>query len=659
VLFSLVWTALPLALTAQQAEDEILLEEQAEASEQSELADYLNDLRDSPLDLNTATLEQLLHLPGVTNRIARLILAHREKAGRFRKKQDLLQVKNLDPGTAERFLPFVTVTAPQQTQRLERAIHLSLRNRVHEFVDTPVGYQDGTYNSSSQKLYNRLLFSYGDGISGGFLMEKDSGERNLSDLKLFFVKLAFARQVEVTVGNFLMEAAQGLVLWGPYGFSKGADTISPVQKRARGIRGFTAVDENAAFRGAALTLKTRNVFTTLFLSQQALDATRVSDDAVSGFVTSGFHRTELEQQKADVLAETSLGARLQIRLPYNLNLGSSAYFSRFSKTIAPPDAARRQFDFRGKENAVLGLDMDWSSRNTEFFAEAARSQSGGTAVIAGGIMDYGRLQLAVHYRNYQKDFHSFRGFGFANSNGSTRNESGYYLGVAYKAGHKTRFNAYLDIFSRPWRTFSLPAPSQGHDLLAQLSHSAGKDLQLTFRMRTKTLQEMRDVKDALNRTVRQLSAVQQDQFRFQLDYSATADVRLRSRIEFKQVRGALLSGYGEPEPEEGFLLYQEIHVRPAPQLKISSRWTFFETDSFDARLFQYEHDLPGMLTNRALFGRGSRWYLLIRYHPFSSMMLSFKFAETYRDDVTVIGSGADQIPGNRSRKFGLQLDLKF
>ena len=69
--------------------------------------------------------------------------------------------------------------------------------------------------------------------------------------------------------------------------------------------------------------------------------------------------------------------------------------------------------------------------------------------------------------------------------------------------------------------------------------------------------------------------------------------------------------------------------------------TFFESDSFDSRLFQYENDLPGVLTNRALFGRGNRWYLLVKYQPLKKFAAYLKYSETYRDDVDVIGTGAD------------------
>ncbi len=87
--------------------------------------------------------------------------------------------------------------------------------------------------------------------------------------------------------------------------------------------------------------------------------------------------------------------------------------------------------------------------------------------------------------------------------------------------------------------------------------------------------------------------------------------------------------------------------------------TFFESDSFDSRLFQYENDLPGVLTNRALFGRGNRWYFLAKYQPAKKFAAYLKYSETYRDDVDVIGTGSDQIYGNLDRRVGVQLEMKL
>ncbi len=66
-----------------------------------------------------------------------------------------------------------------------------------------------------------------------------------------------------------------------------------------------------------------------------------------------------------------------------------------------------------------------------------------------------------------------------------------------------------------------------------------------------------------------------------------------------------------------------------------------------------------MVTNRALFGRGNRWYFLAKYQPIKNLAVFVKYSETYRDDVDVIGTGGDQIDGNLDRRVGVQLEVKL
>jgi competence protein ComEA len=62
-----------------------------------------------PLDLNTATLEQLDALPGVGPATAKAILAERDKRGRFTSVEDLLDVRGIGPAKLDAIRDLVTV----------------------------------------------------------------------------------------------------------------------------------------------------------------------------------------------------------------------------------------------------------------------------------------------------------------------------------------------------------------------------------------------------------------------------------------------------------------------------------------------------------------------------------------------------------------------
>jgi competence ComEA-like helix-hairpin-helix protein len=68
----------------------------------------------SPLDLNTATIEQLEKLPGIGATTAKAIVDFREKSGPFRRVEDLLAIRGISKARLEKLRPYVTVAPPQR-----------------------------------------------------------------------------------------------------------------------------------------------------------------------------------------------------------------------------------------------------------------------------------------------------------------------------------------------------------------------------------------------------------------------------------------------------------------------------------------------------------------------------------------------------------------
>ena len=62
-----------------------------------------------PLDLNTATAEQLETLPGVGPATSKAILSYRASHGRFRSVTELLEVPGIGPAKLEALRPLVRV----------------------------------------------------------------------------------------------------------------------------------------------------------------------------------------------------------------------------------------------------------------------------------------------------------------------------------------------------------------------------------------------------------------------------------------------------------------------------------------------------------------------------------------------------------------------
>lgn len=641
---------------SQEHVEERLLEEQDENIEQSELLEIISRLRQNPININSARVDNLEIIPGLTSNLALAIIRYRDQHGRFRQIDDLLDVPGMDAGTLDAIAEFLSVENPSPGFSNKPAVNW--RTRVSERIDQPVGFKDGTYESSSAKIYNRLQFDLANRFKAGLLIEKDGGEKQWDDLRLFYLSSSVSEHLQVLIGHYQVEAGQGLVLWGPYGFSKGASVVVPVKKQGRGIRGYTSVNENASLFGGAIAIDWGALHVLSFASDNKLDASPLSEHEVSSIFDTGYHRNDNEKQKKDQLTERLLGAHLRYQFGLGGSVGVTIQHSEFDKEINSPNIIRNRFEFRGKRNIVLGFDWNWTGTHAGFFGEAARSRNGGRAILAGGLLNYANVSLACVLREYQKDFQNLHSFAFADQNGDARNERGFYTALEYDLTTTTKLSAFYDVVSTPWRTFFEPLPIQSQDFFSQIEHKSGRRILVIARYREKRTQATEPFRDEFNRSVTKFVEQARKQWRLQLEYRLSRQVRLRGRYE--RVHFSLTDfSHRKAIKEDGSLLYQEIRFQPGPVLRLDARLTFFHSDSFDSRIYAYEPDVPGVVANRALFGRGIRWYILLKLQLFRGGTFSLKYSELFRDDVDELGSGPDRIEGNLDRRFSLQMDMKM
>lgn len=96
---------------------ELVLEEFTEPLERDTISDGENYQGQPPpenfweekVDINKATIEDFMHLPGIGPKTAEAIVAHRKEHGTFQKLEELIQVKGIGEKTLERLKPFIKI----------------------------------------------------------------------------------------------------------------------------------------------------------------------------------------------------------------------------------------------------------------------------------------------------------------------------------------------------------------------------------------------------------------------------------------------------------------------------------------------------------------------------------------------------------------------
>lgn len=81
-------------------------EERREAAEE---ADRTSERSDGRVNLNTATLEQLVALPGIGETRGRAILAYRDRNGAFSDTEEIMQVSGIGSAVFENMRDYITV----------------------------------------------------------------------------------------------------------------------------------------------------------------------------------------------------------------------------------------------------------------------------------------------------------------------------------------------------------------------------------------------------------------------------------------------------------------------------------------------------------------------------------------------------------------------
>ncbi|MCE7043086.1 helix-hairpin-helix domain-containing protein [Dyadobacter sp. CY312] len=647
----------------------------SEDSNYEDLYESLFQLYANPLDLNTASSDELAATFILTNQQIQSLLAHRVKLGPFISLYELQSVPGFDLATIYRLLPFVTVEPRQMSlkQSLKNPSQHFLMLRSGRLLEQQKGFSeiDTTSRSTSRYKGNPLYgyIRYRNARTGvysfGLTIEKDAGEKWWEwkpgrqifgpDFSSFHAQIMNRRKLKnLIIGDFQMQAGQGMVMAAGFSLGKGSEVIRTTYRSTLGLRPYTSVLEANFFRGIAATYAiSKQVEVTSFYSRTRRDASideNSDENMVSSLLISGYHRTPAEREKHNTISEQNIGLHGLYKIPSQKGqIGITLLNTNYGSYLLKKDVPYNLFEFRGKHNLTTGIHGDYRWQNFHFFGEGARSGNGGKGGIAGLIAGLGKtFDFTMLLRHYDKNFHTFYGNSVSEA---TRpiNESGTYWGLRYSPNRRWQFSTYYDRFNFPWLKYQINAPSGGYDIYLHVLWKPNKrfNAYALFHEKHKphNLPEANSAISPVAESVRRSALIN-------IEYEVPLRFSVRTRLQGGDF------GYKKNTSSRGFTILQDITWKFS-RIEFSGRFAFFATDDYDSRQYVYEKDMLYAFSLPAYYDRGTRHYLMARYNLSKHMKVWLRWSQTRYSRLETISSALNEIKGNKRSELKMQVMYQF
>lgn len=629
-------------------------EERNWENELEELSRHLQE----PININSATKQQLEQFPFLTDIQIENILAYIYIHGQMQTVYELQLVEEMDKYTIELLLPFVCVQPVKMSSNYPSLKTLLKygKQEVLTRLDIPLytrkGYKNNYLGPSMYHSF-RYNFHYGEYLQTGVVSEKDAGEplfalhnRKGYDYCSFYFLLKNLRRLKsLALGNYRLSFGQGLVLSTDFRLGK-TFSLSTSEYRTGGIRKHSSTDEYNYFRGAAVTIGILSFLEmSVFYSHRSMDGV-LKDGEITSIYKTGLHRTQKEADKKNIFSLQLMGGNLTYE-KNKLKLGFTGIYYFFNHPYEPKLNKYARYNLHGNYFYNLGVDYKYRLGRLAWVGEAAMGKSGYALLNQLKYKLLTGYQLLLIHRYYSYNYWSFFARSFGESS-TPQNENGWYLATEANPFPHWKFFVSFDLFSFPWWKYRISKPSQGVDVLFQVSYSLKRNLSMYFNYRYK--QKERDVSGTDGKTI---LPIYQHRFRYRLTYTPHI-WKLQTTLDYNHFHSQ------GKERSWGYQCTQSCgYAFPGFPLSVSVQGTYFHTDDYDSRIYTYEKGLLNTFYVPSFYGTGFRYSAHLRYDLNKTFMFLVKFGQTIYQDRETIGSGNDLIQGDKKADLQMQLRIKF
>ena len=584
--------------------------------------DKLHELAENPVKINSSNENEISRLFFLSDFQVKALAEYVHSTGQLVSVYELAAIPGFDKETAEMIIPFITL----ENKLVSNSDSVRWRNSMISNFSLKSGNNDTSFLGSAWKILTKYKFTCGD-FSGGITMEKDPGEKLFSgnpplpdflSANITFTGNGLIKKI--IVGDYSARFGQGtnintdlrtgISLTAP-GYMSANDEIKP----------YTSTEENRFFRGVAGEFSIKNLGLTMFFSKNCSDATIASssgseNDYIENFYLAGVHNTSSLLKKKDAVSESAYG----ISLSYNINnLRAGLVWSETRLSLPVKltgNNPEKILDFTGDRNNIYSIYYNYLIKKILLYGELSADENKKFAVVQGmSFRPSDRLTIGILFRNYYSGYTTFYGQGPGTSS-KTTNENGVLENFTFEAARHLFISGGCDLQHFPWLKYRCSAPSwamkQEIKVRFMPSEKLTVDASYNYRLTMADNAETGGIPDQEKLITRS--------FKVSSRYSLHNNLTLETQIDYK---------IANPSGSRGMILFQEIsyNFRKVP-VTIWARYCLFYTDDWDSRIYTYENDLLYSFSIPALYGKGSRSYIMAKWKIRDFAELRIKYGIT-------------------------------
>ena len=667
LLFLLVFALLVAeAQTWQQVYEEVMDVGEADDDAGQALFDsyeLLEHLAGEPLDLNHATRDDLEQLPFLSAQQVMDIQEYLYRYGPMRSLGELRMIRSLDYQQI-RLLPFFVFIADEEDNAISnnKLSRHDVKNMLSATLRVPFYRREGDRNGYLGYPYRHTLryeLTAGKQWRVGLVGAQDAGEPFFAndnrwgyDVYSYYVQLKNVGRLEnLVVGKYRMSVGTGLVLGQSFQLGK----LAMLQSSGRSVsslRPHTSRSVADYLHGAAATLtllrgnehraNMPELSLTAFASHRPVDATLNADSAAQTIITSGYHRTPTEMAKKDNTRLTTVGAHLKFHCGA-VRLGATTVYTQLDRPLEPQrETLYRRYFAHGQHFVNTSIDYAYTHHRFAINGETAVDAHGHLATVnTASLRATDRFTLMLQQRFYSYRYTTLHGHSFGQGGSRVQNESGVFLGATWTPLRHLQLQGYADYAHHPWAQYQVSQASDDVDLLLQATWRQGH-WTLTARHQSRLRKKDSDEETALTHN---------DDHRQRLAVTwQNGPWALKTQVDMTHHVGQHTEG--------GWLLSQQA-IYGGSWLTLSAMAAYFDTDSYQSRIYAYERQLQHEISFPTYYGEGIRLALMALTDLTPQLRLSARLGYTDYFDRTAIGTGLQLIPHSHQTDLDLQLRWRF